>query len=59
MGDIAANNGGLQQGYMLRVTGEAPGAMVAENGAQEAVECCGKRDFGRGKGEALEIGQTW
>ena len=44
---------------MLRGGREAPGGMVEENGGQKASECYLKRDFGNGKGTALEIRKAW
>ena len=48
MGGVAADTGGLRQGDRLRGRGEAPGAVVEENGGQEAAECYVKRNFGGG-----------
>ena len=33
--------------------------MLESNGGQKAAECYVKRNFGGGKGEALEIRQEW
>ena len=58
MGGVATNIGGLRQPDRLQGIGEAPEAIVAANGGQEAAEFYVKRYFGCGKGEALEICQA-
>ena len=39
LGEVVSNIGGLRQGYKIRGRREAPEAMVAEKGGQEAAEC--------------------
>ena len=53
VGGVVTNIGGLQQGDRLKGMGEAPGAVVAANGGQEAAECSVKRYFSSNKGSAL------
>ena len=43
----------------MRGVGEAPLAVVAENGGSEAAECDVRRDLGSVKGASLVICQVW